>query len=169
MQNLTNSIEELQKETKNLSTKQWDFKANADRWSINQIVEHLAIWELLFIHEISVSLRVGPIPNFPKQLPDSLFLNQDPESLKPKNALDYTKPFSYTIPSGENDGEYNLNWITNMREESIEFLKNDTRDLRAHYINFGPNIHQNFLMIFTHTFRHLKQIKRVKEHPDYPE
>ena len=51
LQNLTNSIEELQKETKNLSANQWNFKANADRWSINQIVEHLAIWELLFIHE----------------------------------------------------------------------------------------------------------------------
>ncbi|MEM9299283.1 MAG: DinB family protein [Bacteroidota bacterium] len=169
LDNLIKSKEELRNETENLTQEQWNFKESPDRWSINQIVEHLAIWELLFTHEISVSLQIGPIPNFPNHLPDSLFLNEDPESLKPKNARDFTKPFSYTVPLGNHSGKDNLAWITHMRDESIKFVKNETRDLRAHYINFGPNIHQNLLMVFTHNYRHLGQIRKIKARPDYPD
>ncbi|MCA4897760.1 MAG: DinB family protein [Bacteroidota bacterium] len=41
LDNLTRTKEELISETKNLTKQQWNFKESPDRWSINQIVEHL--------------------------------------------------------------------------------------------------------------------------------
>ena len=168
LDNLIRSKEEIIAETKNLTKEQWNFKESPDRWSINQIVEHIAIWELLLMHEISVALQRDPIPSFEHYLPDSLFLQPDPKGLKPKNALDFTKPFSLAIPLGNNEGKNNLIWLLTMRDESIAYLKTETKNIRLNYICFGPNVHQNYMIIFAHTDRHLRQIRKVKVHPNYP-
>lgn len=53
LQNLTRSRDELIAETKGLTKAQAEFKESADRWSINQIVEHIGYWEMLLAHDIS--------------------------------------------------------------------------------------------------------------------
>jgi hypothetical protein len=168
LENLVRSKEELINETKNLSKKQWNFRESADRWNINQVVEHLAIWELLFMREISVAYQGGPVPEFTHYISDSLFFDADPQGLKKNNALEYTKPFSYAIPLGNNEGPNNVIWLTAMRNESIDFVKKETGNMRIHYVCFGPNVHQNLIMISRHTDKHLRQIRKVKEHPNYP-
>src|SRR6187549_1635549 len=60
--NLSRTRDSIVAETKNLSQAQWNFKESPDRWSINQIVEHLAIWELIFEREINQALIAGPRP-----------------------------------------------------------------------------------------------------------
>ena len=167
LDNLIRSKEEIVWETKNLTKEQWNFKESPDRWNINQIVEHLALWEILLMHEISVAVEREPIPTFTHYLSDSLFL-QNLKSLTKNNALDYTKPFSFAIPLGNNEGKNNVIWLTTMRNESIDYLKKETKNIRLHYICFGPNVHQNFMMIFGHSDRHLRQIRKVKAHPNYP-
>jgi hypothetical protein len=168
LDNLIRSKEEIIAETKNLNKEQWDFKESPDRWSINQIIEHLCFWELIQMNEISVALRMGPMPDFRQHLPDSIFIDPDPKRLKKNIATDYTKPFTYGVPLGNNEGKNNLTWYTTMRGESIDYLKKTTDNLRIHYICFGPNIHQRYMMFFRHSFRHLGQIKEVKKHPKYP-
>src|SRR5258705_1468992 len=59
-ENITRSRDELIKETAGLSEKQWSFKESPDRWSINEVVEHIAYWEMLLDHEIANSLEAGP-------------------------------------------------------------------------------------------------------------
>ncbi len=167
LDNLIRTKDALLLETAELSEAQWHFKEAPDRWSINQIVEHLAIWELILMHEVSVSLNRGPIDNFNPNIPDSTFLNQDPEA-NPNKTENFTKPFTHTVPLGYNDGINNFTWWFGMRTESIDFLIEEKRNLRQHYINFGQNIHQQYMVIFSHTDRHLKQILRVKSHPNYP-
>ena len=169
LDNLIRSKEEIISETKNLTKEQWNFKESADRWSINQIVEHLALWELLFMREITVALGGGAIPDFTHYVSDSLFLDQDPKGLKKSNALEYTQPFSYAVPLGNNEGQNNVIWLTTMRNESIDYVKKETKNIRVHYICFGVNVHQNFIMIFSHTDRHLRQLRKVKSHPNYPQ
>jgi hypothetical protein len=168
LDNLTRNKQELIDETKNLSRKQWNFKESPDRWSINQIVEHIDRYEMIFMHEISVAIQMGPIPNFPHHLPDSLFLDQDPNDLKKNNTTDFTKPFTISVPLGNNEGASNMIWFNKMREESIEYLKSTTQNIRVYYINFNPDMHQKFMTIFTHADRHLRQIRRVKAHSNYP-
>jgi hypothetical protein len=168
LDNLIRTKNELLDETKNLTKKQWDFKESPDRWSIKQIVEHIDLYELIFMNEISLALQNEPFPTFNHYLPDSLFIDQDPKGLKKNNTMDFTKPFSITVPLGNNEGTSNITWFTKMRDESIDYVKNTTQNIRLHYICFGPNVHQKFMMIFTHTDRHLRQIRKVKTDPNYP-
>ncbi len=168
LDNLIRSKQELMDETKNLTKEQWNFKESPDRWSINQIVEHICIYELIQMNEISAALQMGPMPDFPQHLPDSIFLNKDPKRLNKNITTDYTKPFTYTVPLGNNEGKNNMIWYTTMRNESIEYLKKTNDNLRIHYICFGPNIHQRYMMFFQHSFRHLGQIREVKAHAKYP-
>jgi hypothetical protein len=168
LDNLIRSKEEIIAETKGLTKEQWNFKESPDRWSINQIVEHICFWELIQMNEVSVALRMGPLPDLPQHLPDSMFIDPDPKRLKQNIATEYTKPFTYSVPLGNNEGKNNLIWYTTMRNESIEYLKTTTDNLRIHYICFGPNIHQRYMMFFRHSFRHLGQIREVKAHPKYP-
>ncbi len=166
LNNLTRSLDDLTEEVQNLTEEQWNFKENPNSWSINQIVEHLAIYELIFMNEISVALQMGEFPQIKKYAPDSLFLGDNPNQL---NTTDYTKPFSHTVPLGNNKGIDNLTWLKTMRSDSIEFVRTEERNLRLYYVNFGPNIHQKCMRIFSHTDRHLRQIRGVKSHPNYPE
>ena len=56
-----------------------------------------------------------------------------------------------------------------MRNESIEYLKNENKNIRLQYdYGSGVNVHQYYIMIFSHTDRHLRQLKKVKAHPNYP-
>ncbi|HEV8503885.1 MAG TPA: hypothetical protein VGQ53_00745, partial [Chitinophagaceae bacterium] len=59
-ENLARTRDSLIRETKNLTEAQWNFKESADRGSINQITEHLALWELILEREISQALFAGP-------------------------------------------------------------------------------------------------------------
>ena len=64
LQNLIRSRDELQQEINGLSKKQWNFKESPDRWSINEVVEHIATYELVFDYDIKNSLAGKPKPNF---------------------------------------------------------------------------------------------------------
>lgn len=167
LDNLIRTKQKLIDETKDLTKKQWNFKVSPDQWSINQIVEHIDRYELIFMNEISVALQMGPVPDF-RHLPDSMFLDQDPNDLKKNKTTEFTKPFTISVPLGINEGSNNMIWFNKMRDESIDYLKSAAPNLRIHYINFGPDVHQKFMMIFTHTDRHVRQIKRVKANPKYP-
>jgi len=54
-----------------------------------------------------------------------------------------------------------------MRDESISYLKTTKDNLRLHFVNFGPNAHQHYMMFFRHSFRHLGQIKEIKANPRF--
>jgi hypothetical protein len=132
-------------------------------------VEHIATWELLMSHRISNQLRNDPHPELSKdKTGDSIkfaFIMEE----KQHHSLDYTKPFSYTIPMGLNELNNNVAWLLKMRNESIAFVKTAKQDLRAYYLTGDrSNTHQTYITLFGHTDRHLRQIKKVKQHPNYP-
>jgi hypothetical protein len=168
LDNLIRSKEELIAETKNLTKEQWNFKESPDRWSINQIVEHICLWEVVQQDQISKSIQIGPIPSFTSYHPDSVFIEKDIERLEKTVTTDYSKPFTYGVPLGNNEGKNTMIWYTTMTNESIDFLQNTDANLRVHYIYFVSNIHQRYMAFFQHTFRHLGQIREVKKHPKYP-
>lgn len=119
------------------------------------------------MNAISVSLQIGPFPDFTQYQADELFAN-GPKSEKKNITTDYTKPFTYSVPLGNNEGKDNVTWLLKMRNESIDYVKTETKNLRVHYIHFGANIHQQYMMIYGHNFRHLRQIAEIKAHPNYP-
>jgi hypothetical protein len=169
LDNLSRSREAVITETKNLSPAQWNFKESPDRWSISQVVEHLAYWELLLQREISQAIVAGPRPELIKGgRTDSAVLAFLQEE-NPHIATEYTKPFTFTVPMGSNEGKNNLAWFVKMRNEGIGFTDSTATDLRAYFLRPGRgNVHQVFITLFAHTDRHLKQIRKVKIHPGYP-
>ena len=166
---LTRSRDELTRETKGLSENQWNFRESPERWSINEIVEHLSIWELLFQREISQAMAGGPQPSLQqKQQPDSAKLRFLMEE-HPHITTDYTKPFTFSVPMGINKGENNIKWFLKLRNESLSYLSTTKEDLRAYYLKEGRgSIHQIYISTFGHTDRHLRQIRKIKAHPKYP-
>jgi len=170
LENLTRTRDLLIKETKGLSEKQWNFKESADRWSIKEVVEHIAIWELLLQARISNSLGKGPNPDMAATaVADSIFLGFIMEE-KPHVSTDYTKPFTYTLPMGLNSGSANMSWLLKMRNESIDWLKVATEDLRLYpqFPGDKKNLHQVYITLFGHSERHYKQIMKIKMNPNFP-
>ena len=169
VENLSRTRDEVITETRNLSQAQWNFKESDDRWSINQIVEHLAIWELLLDREVSQALVAGERPELNNgSRTDSAILAFLMEE-KVHIATEYTKPFTFTVPMGLNQGKNNLEWFLKMRNEGIGFVDSTRSNLRVYFLRPGRgNIHQVFTTIFAHTDRHLRQIRRVKAHANFP-
>jgi hypothetical protein len=170
LENLIRSRDELLKETQGLSKKQWSFKESEDRWSINQVVEHIAFFELIFDREISKGLAGKPNPEFNKGVrADSTYFDFIMEET-PHVTVEFTKPFTYSVPLGLNDINNNIAWFIKMRNESVDFVKTTKEDLRLYYrYNTGStNIHQTYIYVFGHVDRHIRQIKKIKQHPNYP-
>ena len=167
--NLARTREMIIGETNNLTKEQWNFKESPDRWSISEVVEHIAIWELLLSHEVSKALSAGLQPQLNKDAkPDSIYVGFIMEE-KPHISIEYTKPFTYTLPMGLNDGKNNVTWFLKMRNESIGYLSTATEDLRSYYLKASrPNIHQLYITIFGHSERHYRQIMKIKANPGYP-
>ena len=169
LENLVRSREELIKEVEGLSKAQWSFKESPDRWSINEIVEHIAIWEMLLDHEISRGLRAGPqVALIKDALTDSEYVGFIMEEKK-HHSPDYTKPFTFTVPMGLNDIRSNMAWFLKMRNESVDYVTSTKDNLRVHFMKAGRgSTHQTYITLFGHTDRHLRQIRNVKQHPNYP-
>lgn len=168
LENLKRSRDELIKETENLTDAQWNFKESPERWSIRQVVEHIGIWELLLQREITLAYMSGPRPELvPAAVPDSItmrFLKDTAAHI----ATEYTKPFTYSVPMGLSSGKDNMIRFLKMRNESIDFLTAATEDLRVYFGRPGRSIHYVYLSTYGHTDRHLRQIAKIKRHPDYP-
>jgi len=110
----------------------------------------------------------GPRPELSsKGRADSTYLNFILEQ-KPHISVEYTKPFTFTLPMGLNDGKNNVAWFLKMRNESIEYLKKAEEDLRNYYQPNGKNVHQVYITIYGHSERHLRQIRKIKADPNYP-
>ena len=170
VENLTRTKEMLIKETQDLSENQWNFKESPDRWSIREVIEHVAIWELLLQARVSNAMGNGPHPELAATAkPDSIYLGFIMEE-KPHISIDYTKPFTYTLPMGLNSGQTNMAWFLKMRNESVEWLKNATEDLRIYQQFPGDkkNLHQVYITIFGHSERHYRQIMKIKSNPAFP-
>jgi hypothetical protein len=166
LQNFKRTRDALVKETINLSDEQWHFKEAPDRWSIAEIVEHLALWEVIFARETNIALRNNPTPELVHaSRSDSSYLDFIMEE-KQHNSPDYSKPTGFIR------GKNNLDFFLLRNAETIRFVETTGADLKAFYEPVGGgvfrNVHQVFLVQWGHVDRHLRQIKRVKAHPDFP-
>lgn len=162
----------LEEETKDLTPEQWSFKSALDRWSVAEVYEHLAASEDMLFGLITE--RVLKTPAAPekkddakqeandalvlKAIPDRTNRVQAPEPLRPTNRFgsvaDTRKQFA------------------ERRQRTINFVKNSSADLRAHFFDSpvipGMDAYQWFLFISAHTMRHTEQIREVKADANFP-
>jgi hypothetical protein len=156
--------------TKGLSDAQWNFKPAPDRWSIAEVMEHLAAAEdmLRGMDQEQVMKTPAIPPRDPAELqkigagviaqvPDRSHKIAAPEPLKPTNR--------FGSPA---DAEKHF---VESRAVTEEYLKT-TPDLRAHATDSPMGVkldaYEWVLLIAAHSERHTKQMLEVKADPNFP-
>jgi DinB superfamily len=166
LDNMRRTRDELVKETENLTPAQWAFRDSAHRWSIAQVVEHLALWEIIWAREIGMGCRSKPQPELnATSRPDSYYSDFIMED-KQHTASDFS------VPTGFMTGKDNLTFFLRGRDQAIKFVETTKFDMRAQFelVNTpNPrNMHQVLIYQWGHVDRHLKQIRKLKAHKNYP-
>jgi hypothetical protein len=156
--------------TKGLSDPQWNFKAGPDRWSIAEVMEHLAAAEDMIRgmnqEQVMKSAAIPARDSAELQkidamvvamVPDRSHKIQAPEPLKPTNRF-----------GSPTDAEKHF---LESRATTEEYLKTAT-DLRAHAIDSPMGVkldgYEWILLIAAHSERHTKQMLEVKADPNFP-
>lgn len=166
LDNLRRTCDELVRETETLTPAQWAFHESADRWNIGEVVEHLALWEIIWAREVSLGSRSKPQPELNQtSKPDSYYHDFIMEPAAHKSP-------DFSRPTGFIDGKNNLVFFLWLREQAIGFVEKTEADMRAHFeltaTDSPRNMHQVYIYQWGHVDRHLRQIRKIKQHPNYP-
>jgi len=155
--------------TRGLSEAQWNFKSAPDRWSVAEVVEHLAAAEDLLRGMTQEQVMKSPaVPvrdavetrkadeGVLMMVPDRSRKAQAPEPLKPTNR--------FGSPAAAQKH------FVESRAATEEYLKS-TPGLRAH-LGDSPlgklDGYEFVLFIAAHSERHTKQMLEVKADPNFP-
>jgi hypothetical protein len=153
--------------TKGLSEAQWNFKPAPDRWSVAQVMEHIAAAEDFIRTLTKEKIMLAPVGEPGRDLkktdeavlamvPDRTNKVQAPEPLVPTNR--------FATPEGS------VKHFVESRAETEDFLKTAT-GLRDH-VSDSPlgklDAYEFVLLIAAHSERHTKQINEVKADPNFP-
>ena len=153
----------LVSEAGGLSQAQLTYRMTPESWSVMDVVEHLAIAE----------------PQYWKQLQDSLKLPATGEKFEATDAailwygIDRTnrqRTGEARVPHGTfKDLAASLGAFRTLRGEMMQVAKTSKDDLRGRKLLEGNmSVYQWFLMISTHSQRHILQIREIKAHPGFP-
>jgi hypothetical protein len=154
--------------TRGLSAAQWNFKPSVFKWSVAQVMEHIAASEDL-LRQMAEGQIKQQSPSVPDRdlkktddrvlevIPDRSKKFQAPEQLRPRNQF--------------GSPEAALNHFLESRAKTVELLKN-TPDLRAHVVDSGLlgkiDAFERILFVAAHSERHTKQLLEVKADPKFP-
>ena len=157
----------LAEQVRGLSSAQLEFKASPDRWSIREVVSHLAVSEPDYWREIQKALKAAPDMNTKKSSAtdaDILWYGVD-RVVHTKTGGGHEKVDTYK-DAGEALGKFQA-----LRATMIDYIKTTNDDLRAHsFGDYGEVIDcwQWMLEISTHAERHIQQIREIKNDPNFP-
>lgn len=152
---------------KGLSDAQWKFKPAPDRWSVAEVVEHLALLEDLFANSLCAQLTNAPAgrPDMDATKLDAIILARVPDRSTKAQAPDNI------VPTGRWSPQESLERFLASRRETANFL-NSGANLRGHVLThpgLGPlDAYEWVLAVAAHTERHTKQILEVKADSRFP-
>ena len=153
--------------TKGLSEAQWNFKPAPDRWSVAQVMEHIAAAEDYILGTAKEKVMAAPAGEPGRDIkktdeavlmmvPDRSHKAQAPEPLVPSNRF--------------GSPEASVKHFVESRTVTEDFLKS-TAGLRDHVMDspLGKLDGYEFvLFIAAHSERHTKQINEVKADANFP-
>jgi phage pi2 protein 07 len=153
----------LVSEVTGLSKAQLAFKMTPDSWSITDVVEHLAIAE----------------PQYWQRVQDSMKQPPTTEKLEATDAgilwygIDRTnraRTGEARVPHGQFPGvTESLASFRKLRASMTDYARITKDELRTRKLLEGNmDVYQWFLMISTHSQRHILQIREIKAHAGYP-
>jgi hypothetical protein len=153
--------------TKGLSEAQWNFKPAPDRWSVAQVVEHIAAAEdfLLTLDKEKVMMAPAGETGRDVKKTDDGVLAMVPDRT---NKLQAPEPLVPTNRFGSPDSS--IKHFVESRATTENFLKSAT-GMRDHVMDspMGKlDAYEFVLLIAAHSERHTKQINEVKADPNFP-
>jgi hypothetical protein len=166
---LTTMRDQVVSESAKLSDAQWNFKASPERWSVGEVVEHLALSEELIFgmqqktamgSEATTEQRAatkGKDEVIVQKIPDRTQKAQAPELLRPGQKLGARAEV--------------LKAFQERRAKTLAYAQSTNDDLRSRVSEspMGPvDAYQWLLFIAAHNERHLAQLREVKANPQFP-
>jgi len=154
-------------QVRGLSPAQLEYKASPDRWTIRQVVSHLAVAEPDYWREIQKALKAAPDMKDKKSSStdaDIMWYGID-RVVHTKTGGGHEKVDTY---KGLDEA---LGKFQALRATMIEYIKTTPDDMRAHsFGDYGDAIDcwQWMLEISTHAERHIQQIREIKNDPKFP-
>ncbi|MFQ5779126.1 MAG: DinB family protein [Terriglobia bacterium] len=154
--------------TSGLTEAQWNFKPAPDRWSVAEVLEHIAVAEdalrTLIVKRVMTTPPVEAQEDVKQgdetvltAVPDRSRKFQAPKSIQPTGRFGSPKN--------------SMQHFRESRDQTIDFVMT-TPDLRLHAADspFGRKFdaYQWVLFISAHCQRHIKQINEVKADPNFP-
>jgi DinB superfamily len=153
--------------TRGLSEAQWNFKAAPDRWSVAQVMEHIAAAEDFLRTLTKEKIMLAPAGEMGRDVKktDDAVLAMVPDRT---NKLQAPEPL---VPSNRfGSPEASLKHFVESRVATEDFLKSTT-GMRDH-VSDSPmgklDAYEFVLLIAAHSERHTKQINEVKANPNFP-
>ena len=153
--------------TKGLSEAQWKFKPAPDRWSVAEVMEHIALTEDMLFENTTKNVMNAPAgkPDRDYKASDKVVLTVIPDRTNKVKAPDFL------VPTGRWPHQESLDRFLKNRARTMEYLKS-TPDLRDHVVDspIGQPLDAYQWLLYTsaHSERHTKQILEVKADPNFP-
>jgi hypothetical protein len=154
--------------TKGLSPAEWNYKPGPDRWSVAQVMEHLAATQdALYDRVTNKVMKAGPREKGEdvKALDQWVLTSIPDRTQKVKTREEMNPTNRYGSPQAS------LQHFIESRDRIIAYVKT-TPGLRDH-VDTGPfgkklDAYQWILYVGAHSDRHAKQIEEVKADANFP-
>jgi len=151
-------------ELEGLSDAQLTFKMTPESWSIKDVAEHLAIAEPQYWANLEASLKTPVKAGWKPEATDEGMLWY---------GIDRTnrqRTGEARVPQGQfPNAQASLASFRKLRATMLSTAKGSHEDFRGRsFMGGGQDVYQWFLMISTHSQRHILQIREIKAHANYP-
>ena len=154
----------LESEVAGLSKDQLTFKPTPESWNVMEVVEHLAIAEPQYWKNFQESLAKPVQPDFKPQATDEAMLWYGIDRTRRATTGEARVPRGTYATVDDS-----LAAFRKLRAEMMLAAKTTEADLRGRqYLTASQDLYQWFLMISTHSQRHILQIREVKAHRNFP-
>ena len=153
----------LVSEIDGLATEQLKFRMTPASWSIMDVVEHLAVAEAQYWEQLQKSVAQPPSGKKPEATDAAiLWYGIDRTSRATTGEA--------RVPKGRwNDVRESLAEFRKQRAAMRDYATKTTDDLRSRMLIDGNmDVYQWFLMISSHSQRHILQVREIKAHSNYP-
>lgn len=163
------TYEALEQSVAGLTAEQLNYKQSADKWSINQCLEHMVLTERMLFDEAKKGMQA---PASPKRRKDVKVADEDVIKGISDRSHKVKAPDALVGKGKYSDVQQALSELKADRKFVYDYLNTrPLNDLRNH-VNDTPfgatDGYHSFLYIAGHTARHTGQIEEIKADPGFP-
>jgi hypothetical protein len=154
----------LSSELDGLTPAQLRYRSAPDAWSIMDVVEHLAIAEPQYWQNLRDSLAGPVVPNYKPEATDAGIMWYGIDRSHRAKTGDARVPHSKYADVKDSLGD-----LRKLRATMREYARATGDDLRGRPLKDGNmDVYQWFLMISSHSQRHILQIREIKAGAGFP-